>query len=65
MDWIEIGCVPQVFVEENVANELKDALVANIGSIRLDGDYYDLSSKGREYFVEDSGLDVDEQLSFW
>ena len=64
MDGIEIGCVPRVFVEENVASELKDALVANIGSIRLDGDYYDLSSKGREYFVEDSGLDVDEQLSF-
>jgi hypothetical protein len=64
MDGIEIGCAPKVFVEEDIVAELKDGLAANIPSIRLDGDYYDLSSKEREYFVEDSGLDVDESVNF-
>jgi hypothetical protein len=64
MDGIEIGCAPKVFIEEEIAENLKDGLVANIASIRLDGDYYDLSSKEREYFVEDSGLNLDEAVNF-
>jgi hypothetical protein len=64
MDGIEIGCAPKVFIEEEIAEDLKDGLAANIPSIRLDGDYYDLSSKEREYFVEDSGLDLDEAVNF-
>jgi hypothetical protein len=64
MDGVEMGCAPKVFVQEEIAEELKDALVANIGSIRLDGSYYDLSGEEREYFVEDSGIDVDENVNF-
>lgn len=61
---VDQGCEPLIFNEEEISGEIKDALVANIGSIRLDGSYYDLSSKEREYFVHDSGLDVDENLNF-
>ncbi len=64
VDGIEEGCVPKIFVEEDITEELKDGLAANIASIRLDGDYYELSSEEREYFVEDSGLNLDESLSF-
>jgi len=64
VDGVEIGCAPKVFVEEEVVEDLKDGLAANIPSIRLDGNYYDLSSKEREYFVEDSGLDLDESVNF-
>lgn len=61
---IEEGCAPKIFVEEEIAEDLKNGFAANINSIRLDGSYYDLSSKEREYFVEDTGLDLDEQVSF-
>jgi len=64
VDGIEVGCAPKVFVKEEVVEDLKDGLAANIPSIRLDGSYYDLSSKDREYFVEDSGLDLDESVNF-
>ena len=64
MDGIEIGCAPKIFSEQEIVKDLKDGLAANIPSIRLDGDYYDLSSKDREYFVEDSGLDLDENVNF-
>jgi len=64
VDGIEIGCAPKIFSEEEIVEELKDGLAANIASIRLDGDYYDLSSKDREYFVEDSGLNLDENVNF-
>ncbi|MFH0808231.1 MAG: hypothetical protein V1888_01290 [archaeon] len=64
VDGIEIGCAPKVFIEEEIVEDLKDGLAANIPSIRLDGSYYDLSSKEREYFVEDSGLNLDESVNF-
>jgi len=63
VDGVEEGCEPKIFVQEEIAEELKDGLSANINSIRLDGDYYDLASKEREYFVED-GVDVDENVNF-
>ncbi len=61
---IEEGCAPKVFNEEEITEDLKNALAANIASIRMDGDYYELSSKSREYFVEDSGLDLSESVNF-
>ncbi len=64
VDGIEISCAPKVFVEEDIVSEFKDGLAANIASIRLDGDYYDLSSREREYFVEDTGLNLDESVNF-
>ncbi|MCK4650416.1 hypothetical protein KAT36_04270 [Candidatus Pacearchaeota archaeon] len=64
VDGVEIGCVPKVFVKEDIVEDLKDGLAANIATLKLDGDYYDLSSKGREYFVEDVGLDLDESVNF-
>ncbi|NPE26402.1 hypothetical protein HNV12_00145 [Methanococcoides sp. SA1] len=64
VDGVEIGCAPKVFVEENIRQDLMSGLSANIGSLKLDGDYYDLANKEREYFVEDSGLDVDENVNF-
>ncbi|MBT6689915.1 hypothetical protein HN903_04930 [archaeon] len=64
VDGIEFGCAPKIFVEEEIVEDLKDGLAANIASIRLDGDYYDLSSDEREYFVEDSGLNLKENVNF-
>ncbi len=64
VDGIKIGCAPEIFNEQKIVGDLKDGLVANIASIHLDGDYYDLSSKDRKYFVEDSGLNLDENVNF-
>jgi hypothetical protein len=38
-------------------------LEMNMNSIKLEGDYYDLSSEQSEYFVRDIGFDVDENVN--
>jgi len=60
----EISCSPKVFVEEEIRNDISDGLAANIPAIKLDGSYYTLSSKERDYFVVDSNLGIDENLNF-
>jgi hypothetical protein len=60
----EVGCVPKVFVEEDIRKDIVGGLAANIPSVKLDGNYYDLSSQERNYFVSDGGLNVDENLNF-
>jgi hypothetical protein len=60
----EISCSPKVFIEENIKQGIVDGLVANMASLKLDGDYYDLSSKERSYFVTDPGFEIDENLNF-
>ena len=64
VDGTEIGCAPKVFVDEEIRQDIVGGLASNIPSIKLDGNYYDLSSKDREYFVSDSNLDIDENINF-
>ncbi len=59
----EISCTPKIFVEENIKEDIIGGLETNIPTIKLSGDYYDLSSKERDYFVVDSDFDVDENLN--
>jgi len=60
----EIGCVPKIFVEEDIKADIVGGLAANIPAVKLGGDYYDLSSAERNYFVSDGGFDIDENLNF-
>lgn len=61
---VEFSCSPKVFVEEEIKQGIVDGLSANIPSIKLSGDYYDLSSKERDYFVVDSRIALDENVNF-
>jgi len=64
VDGVEDGCAPKIFVDSEIREDIITGLVANIATVKLDGSYYDLGSKNREYFVEDAGLDLDESLNF-
>lgn len=64
VDGIDFGCVPKIFNKEKIKQDIVDGLAANIPAVKLKGDYYDLSSKERKYFVEDSGLKIDENMNF-
>jgi len=60
----EIGCVPRIFVEEDIKRDIVGGLAANIPAVKLGGDYYELASAERNYFVSDGGFDIDENLNF-
>jgi len=60
----EITCTPKIFVDSEIREDIVDGLVTNIPTIKLGGDYYELSSKERNYFVADSGLSIDESVNF-
>ena len=61
---VNFSCEPLVFSDAEIVSNLKDSLSANIGSIKLEGDYYTLSNKLNEYFVVDIGEDVNENVVF-
>lgn len=59
---VEISCSPKVWNAQDVANDLKSGLSANIGAIKLEGDYYSLKNKNSKYFVVP--VKTDESVSF-
>ncbi len=61
---IDLGCAPKVFVESEIREDISKGLEANIASVKIDGGYYELSNQERNYFVVDSGLNIDENLNF-
>jgi len=60
----EIGCTPKIFVDEEIGSDIVEGLSQNIPTLKLSGDYYALSSKERDYFVSDSGFEIDENVNF-
>ena len=63
VDGVELGCAPKLFIDEDIRKDLYEGLELNMNSIKLDGDYYKLSSQEREYFVSDVGFQVDENVN--
>ena len=55
----EISCSPLTWNPQEVIDDLKSGLSANIGALKLDGDYYELKSKEEKYFV----IDVESDYS--
>lgn len=64
VDGVEFSCVPQIFIESEIREDITLGLEANINSIKLDGDYYDLANEERKYFVADLGIKLDESANF-
>lgn len=61
---VDLSCTPKVFVDELIVQNLTDALVANIGALKLEGNYYDLAKAENDYFVTDIGRSVNENVNF-
>ncbi len=51
VDGVEISCSPQIWKTREVIAELQSGLEANIGALKVKGNYYDLDDKKDEYFV--------------
>ena len=51
VDGVEVSCSPKIWKTRDVMNELKNALSANLGSIKFKGDYYTLQNDKNKYFV--------------
>lgn len=61
VDGIELSCSPKVWSVQNVENEIKQALEANIMMLKVKGDYYS-KDKVDKYFISD--IESDEAVQF-
>ncbi len=51
VDQVEISCAPKVWVFNDIKNDLLSALEANTQALKVQGNYYTLNNKQRDYFV--------------
>lgn len=56
VDGVEIGCSPKIWKTREVVDELQKGLEANIGAVKLKGDYYTSSDKNK-YFIVNKNTD--------
>lgn len=64
VDGVEIGCSPKIWSAYEVRDDLIESLEVNIPMIKVKGDYYELSAKENEYFVQDIGEKVNVNVNF-
>jgi len=64
VDGVELTCSPKVWIQNEIKEDLKNGLEANIQAIKLKGDYYNLKEEKNKYFVQDIGQDVDVNINF-
>jgi len=59
VDGVEFNCAPKVWKTQEVVSKLQDGIIANIGAIKYNGNYYSLKNKNENYFVVDlpNGID--------
>ncbi len=58
----ELQCSPLIFNEEEIKQNITNGLVANINSIKMKGNYYQLNDIKEEYFVVDLSKDSFDEL---
>ena len=49
VDGVDITCSPKIWKTRDVVNDLKSGLEANIGALKVQGDYYTLSNKKDQF----------------
>lgn len=59
---VEISCAGKIWKTRDVVEELKSGLEANIGAIKLDGNYYSLAKNENKYFVVN--IPTEQQVNF-
>jgi hypothetical protein len=64
VDGTEISCATKLWQVNDIRENLTQALEANVPAVKIKGDYYDLSNKENEYFVQDIGEEVDVDVNF-
>ncbi len=57
VDGVEIQCGPKIWATQNVEQEIKSGLEANLARLKFSGGYYELENEDNEYFVLDKNVD--------
>lgn len=63
VDGLELSCSPLTWTQAKIKTELKEALEANIRTIKIKGNYYSID-KEKEYFVRDIGKTMSDNVNF-
>ena len=61
----ELTCSPLTWQSSEIKTKVKDALMDNIRTIKLKGNYYSTNSGEENYFVYDTGEEIREQVNFF
>jgi hypothetical protein len=61
---LEISCAPKIWFKEQIKQELKNAIQANIGQVKVKGTYYSLANSQNKYFVVDTGKSYNNDVNF-
>ena len=64
VDGSEISCKPLIFNKQEIKENIVEGLNANIGFLKLKGDYYNLENENSEYFVNELDFLIDENVNF-
>src|SRR3989344_1822093 len=51
VDGVEVSCAPKTWIADDVIDNVQNALEGNIVTLKTQGNYYDLISSERKYFV--------------
>ncbi|MFH1248826.1 MAG: hypothetical protein V1660_01610 [archaeon] len=60
---VEISCSPKTWMKQTVKEDLKNALQANMGAIKIEGSYYQ-NKRDTNYFIVKSPKKVNENVNF-
>jgi len=60
----ELSCSPKIWLQQDIENKLKKAIEANIGAIKLKGDYYSLNKAENKYFVQNIQAEKGININF-
>jgi hypothetical protein len=55
---VELGCAPKIWSKQKVISDIKNALEANLQTIKFTGSYYNLRTSQNKYFVYDLGENI-------
>lgn len=61
---LDISCAPKVWLKEQIKQDLKNTLQANIAHVKVKGTYYSLANSQNKYFVIDTGKTYSDSVNF-
>ncbi|HRZ85919.1 MAG TPA: hypothetical protein P5277_04015 [Candidatus Paceibacterota bacterium] len=65
MTGVELSCNPKIWEAPEVVQDIKNGLSANIGNLKVEGDYYKKGLKYQDYFIiKDVNVDKGDLIRF-
>ncbi len=58
---VELTCSPKIWLQQDIKQELKQAIQGNTQALKIKGSYYSLSSPEKKYFVQEIGQEIGDE----